>query len=242
MSRYACLVRQAVDVSIAGRLLHATMESELGRNPGNLRDNEKTFDGIEFAGRSLLDIGAGAGIVSNAPHAWARHAWWRSSRKPPDLTSAQSARSSAGQDALELSQVEARAETLQEFEPAGERFDLLTSMASINHLNEVACIRLNEDKSARTRTRDRCSSPNSLSREHDLDRCPMRPAATSSATSASPIRSPVASNGRNISRRSSGRACWSKPDLRAHKYVLDRLQYAPPAGPAPPATAWPRIS
>ena len=66
MSRYACLVRQAVDVSKPLDAYYATMESELGRNPGNLRsDNEKTFDGIEFAGRSLLDIGAGAGIVSS---------------------------------------------------------------------------------------------------------------------------------------------------------------------------------
>lgn len=135
---------------------YAVIASELGRKPGNLRwEKERTFGDVSFAGRSLLDVGAGAGAVSSyaacmgasrvvalEPEAAGSHA------------GAVRAKFERIRDALKLDQVELRAETLQEFEPSGEQFDVITSIASINHLDEDACIRLQDDPHARDTYRE----------------------------------------------------------------------------------------
>ena len=128
---------------------YATMESELGRNPGNLRriTRRPSTGSSSPVDRSSTSRGCRNRQRRRRMHGRVTRGGARAGSRR--ISPRQSARSSAGQDALELPPGRARAETLQEFEPAGERFDLLTSMASINHLNEVACIRLNEDKSAR---------------------------------------------------------------------------------------------
>lgn len=127
----------------------AAMEAE-GRRPGNLRfAMGKLFDGVELDGRSALDIGAGEGetslyaasagassVVALEPEAAGSRADMR--------TAFERVRDRLGADQIEL-----RAETLQEFEPGGERFDVLISKASINHLDEAACVRLHEDDAAR---------------------------------------------------------------------------------------------
>jgi SAM-dependent methyltransferase len=144
-------VSSAADVRVPLDAYYSTMESELSLNPGNLRfGNSKTFNGVEFAGRSLLDIGAGAGIVScYAACLGASRVVALEPEAAGSHAGAVRTKFERVQKALGLSQVELRAETLQAFEPAGEKFDLLTSMASINHLDEAACIRLKDDQNAR---------------------------------------------------------------------------------------------
>lgn len=130
---------------------YAVVASELGRNPGNLRfQNETVFGDVPFAGRSLLDVGAGAGLV--ASYAACLGATRVVALEPEAAGSHPGAvreRFERIRDQLELDQVELRAETLQEFDPAGETFDVIASIASINHLDEEACMRLHEDPQAR---------------------------------------------------------------------------------------------
>jgi hypothetical protein len=57
-------------------------------------------------------------------------------------------------DAIGADQVELRPESLQDFDADGERFDVLVSKASINHLDEDACIRLAADPTARESYRE----------------------------------------------------------------------------------------
>jgi SAM-dependent methyltransferase len=121
-----------------------------GRNPGNLRfELATTFDGIAFENRSVLDIGAGIGVTSLfAASAGATRVV---SLEPEGDGSEIGNRDTfeAARARLELEQVILRPETIQEFEPAREQFDVLISRASINHMDETACVRLRDDADAR---------------------------------------------------------------------------------------------
>jgi SAM-dependent methyltransferase len=119
-------------------------------DPGKLRFSlGTTFGGMRFANRSVLDIGAGAGRVSfYAACAGAR----RVVSLEPEAAGSRSGvqeRFMRVRELLGADQVELRSETLQDFDPAGEQFDMLVSMASINHLDEDACMRLQHSSEAR---------------------------------------------------------------------------------------------
>lgn len=132
----------------------SVMEQER-RNSGNLRfEMQKLFGGLSFKGRSVLDIGAGEGVVSHyaacagarrvvalEPHAAGSHGRMRATFERM-------------RDRLGLGQVVLRGETLQSFEPADERFDVLVSKASINHLDEEKCAILHRDPDARRTYRE----------------------------------------------------------------------------------------
>lgn len=128
------------------------MAEELGRRPGNLRFGQRwTFAGVDLGGRSALDIGAGEGYTSFylACSGAARVV----SLEPEAAGSRGGAKRKFMhiRERLGANQVEFRPETLQEFDACGERFDMLISIASINHLDEAACMRLHHDGEARER-------------------------------------------------------------------------------------------
>jgi SAM-dependent methyltransferase len=125
------------------------MADEFGHDPGNLRFLlETTFEGIGFADRSVLDITAGDGTASF--YAACAGAAKVVSVEPEGAGSG----SGAGQrftrlrELLACQQVELRPETLLDLDPGGEQFDVLISMASINHIDEDACVRLQDDPEA----------------------------------------------------------------------------------------------
>jgi SAM-dependent methyltransferase len=122
----------------------------LGHRPGNLLfQNEFLFDGVDFQGADVLDIGAGDGASSfYAACAGARSVV----SLEPEIAGSSSGMTNSfkgARDRIDADNVELLPETLQGFDPAGRSFDVLLSIASINHLDEEACIRLQEDESAR---------------------------------------------------------------------------------------------
>jgi SAM-dependent methyltransferase len=129
---------------------YRSLMAELGHSPGNLLFAlDWMFSGVPLDGRSVLDIGAGAGAASF--YAACKGASLVVSLEP------EAAGSRSGmQERFELTrrrlhahQVALRPETLQEFHADGECFDVLVSIASINHLDERACIHLLKDPAAR---------------------------------------------------------------------------------------------
>lgn len=121
-------------------------------HPGNLRFYTRLlFQDISLRGASFLEIGGGSGYLSF-------YAAFAGARRVVCLEPG-----SAGSENRRIGQFEAlarrfrrpevslRPETLQDFDPGGERFDVLLLNSSINHLDEEACIRLHDDPEARHR-------------------------------------------------------------------------------------------
>lgn len=126
------------------------MGEELGRNPGNLLFKmSRYFRDVPLAGRSVLDIGAGDG--DSSLYAAVGGAGRVVALEPEAAGSTGGARARFDRIAERLgaTQVELLADTLQSFEAKGETFDVLISIASVNHLDEDACTRLQDDEGAR---------------------------------------------------------------------------------------------
>jgi SAM-dependent methyltransferase len=120
------------------------------RRPGNLRFYlDHLFEGIDLQGARVLDIGAGGGRYSfyAAAAGAARVVALEPEAAGSDTGAA--TRFEQVRDRLGVDSVELRNETLQEFDPGDERFDVLFMHASINHLDEPATMRLHQDESAR---------------------------------------------------------------------------------------------
>lgn len=106
------------------------------------------FNEIDFKGKNVLDIGGGIGI----------HSFYGScmgAKKviclEPELAGSSKGikeKFSSINSELGLKNIYFIQETFQEYEPS-DIFDVVISHASINHLNEDACIKLKERKSAR---------------------------------------------------------------------------------------------
>jgi SAM-dependent methyltransferase len=122
---------------------------------GNLRFYmDYLFDGVELAGARVLDIGAGSGRYSFfAAAAGAKHVV---ALEPEAAGSDTEVTSQFEQvrECLGIDSVELRHETLQDFDPGDERFDVLFMHASINHLDEPATMRLHWDEGARRSYRE----------------------------------------------------------------------------------------
>jgi Methyltransferase domain len=106
------------------------------------------FDGIDLRGKAMLDVGAGDGRFSfYAACAGASHVV---SLEPEGLGSSDAVtREFQGLQQLLPVQVELVREPLEEFQPRRHAFDVLFLHASVNHLNEDACMRLHADPAAR---------------------------------------------------------------------------------------------
>jgi SAM-dependent methyltransferase len=122
--------------------------------PGNLRFLARAlFEGVPIGGRSVLEIGGGNGSLSfYAACAGARRVVCLEpqaagssdrNRRQFDVLAAR----------LQRPEVVLVRESIQEFDPRGERFDILMLNASINHLDEEACVRLRDDAASRDRYR-----------------------------------------------------------------------------------------
>jgi SAM-dependent methyltransferase len=125
------------------------------QRPGNLSFYVNyLFDGVELAGKRVLDIGAGSGRYSfYAAAEGARHVV----ALEPEAAGSDSGVTSQFEhvrESLGVDSVELRHQTLQEFDPGDERFDVLFMHASINHLDEPATMRLHRDEDARSTYRE----------------------------------------------------------------------------------------
>ena len=117
---------------------------------GNLRFYlDYLFEGIDLQGARVLDIGAGGGRYSF--YAAAAGAARVVALEPEEAGSDTGVASQFEQvsDRLGVDSVELRHETLQEFDPGDELFDVFFMHASINHLDEPATMRLHTDEAAR---------------------------------------------------------------------------------------------
>jgi len=122
----------------------------LGRRPNNLRfECDYLFEGVDFGGATVLDIGAGEGATSF--YAACNGASSVVSLEPElaGSSSGMTTRFESARNLIHADNVELRGETLQSFDAEGRSFDVLVSIASINHLDEQACTRLQEDEEAR---------------------------------------------------------------------------------------------
>lgn len=110
-------------------------------------------DGAAVAGARALEIGAGEGFMS----LWLLHAGAGAvtSLEPEadGATHGVAARARAHREALGIGEGrwDYRPDTFQTFPANGHRYDLILSHASVNHLDEDACMRLHQDPAARRR-------------------------------------------------------------------------------------------
>ncbi len=129
--------------------LYFDVVARTGRTPDSVRFYLKyLFRGVDLTGSSMLDVGAGDGLFSF-------YAACMGATKVVSLEP-EAAGSSAGThenfdltaSLLERKQVHFVPQRLQDYEPGDESFDVLLLHASINHLNEDACVRLHRDREA----------------------------------------------------------------------------------------------
>jgi SAM-dependent methyltransferase len=119
-------------------------------NVANLRFyTSRLFEGVPLKRAVVLDIGAGDGLYSlytvgaGATRLVALEPEVAGS-SPGMRERFESAATRLGADSAEL-----RAETFQEYDPGQERFNVVLSHSSINHLDEPACVELQRDEGAR---------------------------------------------------------------------------------------------
>jgi len=107
------------------------------------------FQGIPLAGKRMLDIGAGTGLLSL--YAACSGAERVVALEPEAAGSSSNMRSifHTTADELGCTQAEMQSLTFQEYEPAGQRYDVVMVHQAINHLDEEACIQLHCDQEAR---------------------------------------------------------------------------------------------
>ena len=136
------------------RYLNIAVKKGLYKSKTNLRFYlGYLFRGISFAGKSMLDIGGGSGLYS----------FYAAIRGAKDViilepemegsiggTSEKFKQLSAS---LSLGNVSLQPVRFQDFDPGNQTFDIILLHASINHLDEQACIKLRYDEDARERYR-----------------------------------------------------------------------------------------
>lgn len=107
---------------------------------------KELFRGVAFRGKTMLDIGSGVGIYSSfAAYAGAKRVVCL---EPEDDGGRDDAikKATALANALALKQILICSKRIQDFDSRDENFDIILLHASINHLDENACINLRNNK------------------------------------------------------------------------------------------------
>lgn len=115
----------------------------------------KLMRGVDLEGRRVLDVGCGEG----------RMALWMAARGArhvvglePEVEGSSEGMQDAFRRGAEQAGLEDRVQLvttrLQDYDPGEARFDVLLLCASINHLDEQACVRLHVDEQARRQYRE----------------------------------------------------------------------------------------
>ena len=132
------------------RYIDAAIEQRLYSNPKNLRRHlEYIFAGIDLRDGNVLDIGGGAGLL--AMYAAVCGARSAVCVEPEGAGASSGLRSkferfkSTVNPLLPVTFVNA---TIQSYLEAEQRFDVIVCANAINHLNEGACVRLQDDPAA----------------------------------------------------------------------------------------------
>jgi SAM-dependent methyltransferase len=107
------------------------------------------FEDVPLAGASVLDVGAGDGLLSLWPAACGARRVVALEPEAAGSSPRVRERFERASALLGRGNVELRGEMLQEYEPPPEPFDVVMLLASINHLDEPACINLHRDPAAR---------------------------------------------------------------------------------------------
>ncbi len=119
-------------------------------NAGNLRYYVRyLFSGVSLQGRRVLDIGAGVGLFGF--YAASAGAARVVCLEPEAAGSTRGVRAVFDEvaRALDLTNATMQSHTLQDFDAAGEQFDVVFLHNAINHLAEDSCVRLHRDEEAR---------------------------------------------------------------------------------------------
>lgn len=132
----------------------AVEELSLVKSPRSLRAGQRRFfEGIELEDATVLDIGGGKGLSScYASVCGAKRVVCLEPEGDGAGGSGARQRCRSLIKKLSIDNVEVIPETFQDFD-CNERFDIILSQASINHLDEKACVELMHDPKAHARYR-----------------------------------------------------------------------------------------
>ncbi len=135
------------------RFLDICLQEGLTPNKEYLRLylSQYLFKGVDFKGKSVLDIGGGTGTFSF-------YTAVRGAKRvlclEPELSGGRRgfvSRFEQARDRLSLENVFLESVTFQDFDPGQQKFDIILLHNSINHLDEEACANLLDSKKARER-------------------------------------------------------------------------------------------
>ena len=107
------------------------------------------FAGIDFARKRMLDIGGGRGVFSYYAACMGAKVVCLEPQDAGSTDDMNAAFHETGAQLGNLPNVRLVVDTIQNYDPGDEHFDIVLSHASINHLDEDACIRLHRHTDAR---------------------------------------------------------------------------------------------
>jgi len=141
-----------IDAAPSHEYLTAVAEQGIYPNIGNLKYHLRfLFDGVPLRGRSVLEIGGGAGLLSfYAATVGASRVVCLEPEAPASSAGIQQ-RFRRLADRLAVDSVQLEPTTLQRFDPRGATFDVVVVHNAINHLDEDACVALGHSADARRR-------------------------------------------------------------------------------------------
>lgn len=135
--------------------LDTAIKERLFPTKGRLRfQTQVLFAGVDFENKAVLDIGGGAGLLSFYAAAQGARSALCLEPEVDGSTPGVLEQIARLKQALGRQNVEFKPVTLQAFEAEGEKFDVVVLHASINHLDEAACINLLREPQSRAAYRE----------------------------------------------------------------------------------------